>query len=54
MAGSDENHGWSRRPGAEDQGWSDRSGTWWPNDRKVGYHCVRCTPCMRRQGAWVS
>jgi hypothetical protein len=26
MAGSDENHGCSRRPGAEDRGWTHRSG----------------------------
>jgi hypothetical protein len=36
MAGSDEDHGRSRRPGAEDQGWSHKSGTWWPDDREVG------------------
>jgi hypothetical protein len=35
MAGSDEGHGRSRRPGAEDQGWSHRSGTRWPDDREV-------------------
>jgi hypothetical protein len=29
MACSDEDRGRSRRPGAEDQGWSHRSGTWW-------------------------
>jgi hypothetical protein len=27
MAGSDEDHGRSRRPGGEDRGWSHRSGT---------------------------
>jgi hypothetical protein len=36
MAGSDEDHGRSRRPGAEDQGWSHRSGTRWPDDQEVG------------------
>jgi hypothetical protein len=36
MAGSDEDRGRSRRPGADDQGWSHRSGTWWPNNGEVG------------------
>jgi hypothetical protein len=36
MAGSDEDSGRSMRPGAEDRGWSHRSGTWWSNDREVG------------------
>jgi hypothetical protein len=36
MTGSDEDHGWNRRPGAEDQGWSHRLGTWWPDDQDVG------------------
>jgi hypothetical protein len=30
MAWSDEDRGRSRRPGAEDRGWSHRSGTRWP------------------------
>jgi hypothetical protein len=33
MAGSDEDHGMSKRLIAEDQGWS---GTQWPDDQKVG------------------
>jgi hypothetical protein len=33
--GSDEDHGRSRRPGAEDRGWSHRLGTMWPDDREV-------------------
>jgi hypothetical protein len=37
MAGSDEYHGRSRRAGAEDQGWSHRSGTQWLDDREVGF-----------------
>jgi hypothetical protein len=41
MACSDENYGRNRIPGAEDQGWSHRSGTKWPDDRKVGWRCVR-------------
>jgi hypothetical protein len=36
MAGSDENRGRSRRPGAEDRGWSHKSGTWWPDDGRSG------------------
>jgi hypothetical protein len=36
MAGSDENHGMSMRPGIKDRGWSHRSGTRWPDDREVG------------------
>jgi hypothetical protein len=36
MADSDEDRDRSRRPGAEDRGWSHRSGTQWPNDREVG------------------
>jgi hypothetical protein len=36
MAYSDEDCDRSRRPGAEDQGWSHRSGTWWLGDREVG------------------
>jgi hypothetical protein len=36
MTCSDEDHDRSRKPGAEDRGWSYRSGTWWPDDRKVG------------------
>jgi hypothetical protein len=30
MACNDEDHGKSRRPGAEDRGWSHMSGTRWP------------------------
>jgi hypothetical protein len=36
MTGSDEDRGRSRRPGADDQGWSHRSGTWWLNNGEVG------------------
>jgi hypothetical protein len=36
MAGSDDDCGRSRRPTAEDQGWSYRSGTRWPDGREVG------------------
>jgi hypothetical protein len=34
--GSDEDHGRRRRPSAEDQGWSQRLDTRWPDDREVG------------------
>jgi hypothetical protein len=36
MVGSDEYRDRSRRPGAEDRGWSHMLGTRWPDDRKVG------------------
>jgi hypothetical protein len=45
MVCSDEDRGWSRRPGAEDQGWSYMSGTWWSGDREVGWRRVRSAPC---------
>jgi hypothetical protein len=35
MTGSDEDHDRSRRPGVEDQGWSHRLGTRWPDDHEV-------------------
>jgi hypothetical protein len=45
MVCSDEDHGRSRRHGAEDWGWSHRSGTQWLGDRGVGWHRVRSAPC---------
>jgi hypothetical protein len=36
MACSNEDHGRSRRPGAEDRGWSHRSGTRWPVVKRSG------------------
>jgi hypothetical protein len=36
MVGSNEDHDKSRRPGAEQRGWSHRSGTRSPDDRVVG------------------
>jgi hypothetical protein len=36
MVGNNEDRDRSRRPGAEDQGWSHRLSTRWPNDREVG------------------
>jgi hypothetical protein len=39
MTYSDEDRVRSRRPGVEDRVWSHRSGTRWPGDREVGWHC---------------
>jgi hypothetical protein len=36
MTCSNEDCGRSRRPSAEDRGWSHKSGTRWPGDREVG------------------
>jgi hypothetical protein len=44
MACSDEDCGRSRRLGAEDRGWSHRSGTQWPGGREVGWRRVRSAP----------
>jgi hypothetical protein len=46
-----EDHGRSRRPGVEDQGWSHRSGTRWPGGREAGWRCVRSAPGTWRLGA---
>jgi hypothetical protein len=54
MLCSDEDHGKSRRPGAEDHRWSHRSGTRWSDDREVEWHCVWSAPCMWRRGVQVS
>jgi hypothetical protein len=54
MACSDEDHGRSRRPGAEDWGWSHRSGTQWPGGREVRWRRVRSAPDTLRLGARVS
>jgi hypothetical protein len=54
MMCNDEDHGRSRRPGAEDQGWSHRSGTRWSDDREVGWRRVRSVLCTWRRGARVS
>jgi hypothetical protein len=54
MACSDEDHGTSMRPGAEDRGWSHMSGTRWPGGREVGWCHVRSAPGTWRLGAWVS
>jgi hypothetical protein len=54
MVCSDEDRGRSRRPGAEDQGWSHRSGTRWPGDREVWWRRVQSAPYTCRRGAQVS
>jgi hypothetical protein len=54
MACSNEDRGRSKRPGAEDRGWSHRSGTQWPGGREVGWHRVRSAPSTWRLGARVS
>jgi hypothetical protein len=45
MMGSDEDRGKSKRPGADDRGWSHMSGTRWPDDRMVGRCRVQSIPC---------
>jgi hypothetical protein len=54
MASIDEDSGRSRRPGAEDQGWSHRSGTRWPGGREVGWRRVWYAPGTWRLEARVS
>jgi hypothetical protein len=54
IACNDENHGRSRRPGAEDRGWLHISDTRWPSDPEVGWRRVRSAPYTWRQGARVS
>jgi hypothetical protein len=54
MACSDDDRGRSMRHGAEDRGWSHRSGTRWPGDREVGWRRVRSAPGTWRLGAQVS
>jgi hypothetical protein len=54
MMCSDEDCGSSRRPGAQDQGWSHRSGTRWSGGQEIGWRRVRSTLVTWRLGAWVS
>jgi hypothetical protein len=54
MACSDEDHGRSRKPGAEDRGQSHRLGTRWSGDREVRWHRVRSAPGTWRLGAQIS
>jgi hypothetical protein len=48
-----EDRGRSRRSGAEDWGWSHRSGTQWPDGREVEWRRVRSAPDTWRLGAQV-
>jgi hypothetical protein len=54
MACNDENHGRSRKHGAEDRGWSHRSGTQWPGSREVTWRRVQSAPGTWRLEARVS
>jgi hypothetical protein len=54
MTCSDEDHGRSRRSGAEDRGLSHRSGTRWPSDQEVGWRRVWSAPCTWKRGAQIS
>jgi hypothetical protein len=57
MACSDEDRGRSRRPDAEDRGWSHMSDTRWPGGREVGWRRVRSASGTSRLGArifWLS
>jgi hypothetical protein len=54
MACSNEDRGRSRRPSAEDRGWSHRSGTRWLGGREVGWCRVRLAPGTWILGAWDS
>jgi hypothetical protein len=54
MACSDEDCGRSRRPGAEDRGWSHWSCTRWLGDRDVRWRRVRSAPDTWRVEARVS
>jgi hypothetical protein len=49
MVGSDEDHGRSRRPSAEDRGWSHRSGTQWPDNQVTS--CAVCTVHVETRSA---
>jgi hypothetical protein len=51
---SDEARSRTRRSGAEDRGWSRRSGTRWPGGREVRWRRVRSTPGTWRLEARVS
>jgi hypothetical protein len=54
MVCSDDDRGRSRRPAAEDRGWSHRSGTRCPGGREVGWRRVRSAPGTWRLEARVS
>jgi hypothetical protein len=54
MTRSDKDRGRTRRPGAEDRGWSHRSSTRWLGGREVGWRRVQSAPGTWRLGARVS
>jgi hypothetical protein len=54
IACSDEDRGRSRRPDAEYREWSYSSGTQWPGDREVRWHCVWSAPYTWRRWMRVS
>jgi hypothetical protein len=54
MACNNEDRDRSRRPGAEDRGWSHRTGTRWSSGREVGWCRVRSVPGTWRLGARIS
>jgi hypothetical protein len=57
MTCSDEDRGRSRRPGAEDRGWSHMSGTRWSGGREVGWRRVRSaldTWRLEARDSWLS
>jgi hypothetical protein len=54
MTCSDEDHDRSRRPDAEDQGWSHRLDTRWSGYREVRWRHVRSAPYTWRRGARFS
>jgi hypothetical protein len=54
MTCNDEDRGSNRRPGAEDQGWSHRSGTRWSGGREVGWRRVQSVPDTWKPGARIS
>jgi hypothetical protein len=54
MTCDDGDRGRSRRPDAEDRGWSHRSGTRWSSCREIGWRRVRSAPVTWRLGARVS
>jgi hypothetical protein len=54
MVCSDDDCGRSRRPGAEDRGWSHRSGTRVSGGREVRWHLVRSASDTWTLGARVS
>jgi hypothetical protein len=54
MACSDEDRGRNRRRGAEDRGWSHRSGTRWSGGREARWRRVRSAPGTWRLGERIS